>query len=130
VTLTLRDETSGSGSSGGGAGSSFGGGVGGSELTADAGGSATTNYGMNANYADVAGKAGKIAVMDYHRYQVRPDADVWSDPEIDPNADGIPVFARHWKKVNVLFTDGSVSLMDPKDIDPNVPSIEDKYWNP
>jgi prepilin-type processing-associated H-X9-DG protein len=128
--LTLRDETGGSGSSGGGAGSSFGGAVGGTELTADAGGSATTNYGMNANYADVAGKAGKIAVMDYHRYQVRPDADVWSDAAIDPNGDGIPVFARHWQKVNVLFTDGSVSLMDPKDIDPNVPSIEDKYWNP
>ncbi|MCX5682217.1 MAG: type II secretion system protein [Planctomycetota bacterium] len=43
-------------------------------------------------------------------------------------AEGMPVFARHDHRINVLFTDGSVELMDPSDIDPRNGSLAAPYW--
>jgi prepilin-type processing-associated H-X9-DG protein len=44
--------------------------------------------------------------------------------------EGKPVFARHDHKINVLFTDGAVELMDPPDIDPRNGSLAAPYWGP
>ena len=45
-------------------------------------------------------------------------------------AEGKPVFARHDRRINVLFTDGAVELTDPDDIDPRNGSAVAPYWGP
>lgn len=43
-------------------------------------------------------------------------------------AEGKPVFARHDHRINVLFTDGAVELMEPDDIDPRNGSLVVPFW--
>ena len=105
-------------------------------------GGGDTNYGMNTN----AGTArdsngnyvssptgatdpnGKILAMDYDRYTIRGD-DLWTDTDFHPTTTGLPGFARHQGMVNVLFTDGGVSLHDPAELDPRVTTIRIKYYD-
>jgi prepilin-type processing-associated H-X9-DG protein len=68
-----------------------------------------------------------VALLDYNKYLFHA-TDVWSDPTMDPNGDGVPIFARHWGQINVLMTDGSVQLMLPEELDPARPDIFSKYW--
>jgi prepilin-type N-terminal cleavage/methylation domain-containing protein/prepilin-type processing-associated H-X9-DG protein len=89
----------------------------------------STSYAMNANYHKLAGRAGKILLMDYTRYLAYV-TDNWRDEKMDPRNQGTPIFARHWGRANVLYTDGSVCLEDPKDLDPAIPSIERRLWDP
>ena len=84
---------------------------------------------MNGDYEFLTRGAGKIALMDYHRYLAHR-TDVWTDPEIDPNRDGVPRFARHWGQVNVLLTDGAVMAMDPEEINPSRPAAQLRFWSP
>lgn len=88
-----------------------------------------TSYGMNELGPEPGGGGGKVLLMDYWRYIAR-STDIWTDPEVDPEPDGLPNFARHQGYVNVLMTDGSVNLYLPADLDPVLPSIAREYWNP
>jgi prepilin-type processing-associated H-X9-DG protein len=106
------------------------------------GGGGDTNYGMNTNagtsrdgngnyVTSLAGATdpnGKILAMDYDRYVIRGD-DLWTDTDFHATTTGIPGFARHLGMVNVLFTDGAVSLHDPAELDPRVTSIRLKYYD-
>ncbi|MBM4016824.1 MAG: type II secretion system protein [Planctomycetes bacterium] len=111
-----------------------GGGTGGSSSGGSSGGGSSavtivgTNYGMNGDYPHLITSAGRVALMDYCRYLIKR-ADVWTDPKMDPNQDGVPIFARHGGMVNVLMTDGSVVLMDPAEIDPSRVDAA-RYWTP
>jgi prepilin-type processing-associated H-X9-DG protein len=97
-----------------------------------------TNYGMNSSRlnpnepARLTTSPGRIALLDYPIH-VADSTDNWSDSSV-VDLDGVPVFARHGRgperKINVLFTDGSVQAMRPEEIDPLLPSTEWKYWLP
>ena len=104
--------------------------TGGSEATSSQGGGVfATSYAMNASRLYPTRGAGKIMLLDYCKY-LASAADTWGDARVDPNQDGVPIFARHTHMINVLFSDGSVQLMDPADINPALPSIETRYWLP
>ena len=87
----------------------------------------STNYAMNGDYVSLTLRPGKFALMDYSGYLAH-STDVWADEYIDPNQDGVPIFARHSGMVNVLMTDGSVQLMSPEDLDPARPRAYSQYW--
>ena len=88
-----------------------------------------TSYAMNTNYPKMARKGGKILLMDYSHYLAYVTDD-WYGETMDPDADGIPVFARHWNRMNVLYADGSVRLEDASDVNPAIPTTEMLLWNP
>ncbi|MFO8011913.1 MAG: type II secretion system protein [Phycisphaerae bacterium] len=88
-----------------------------------------TNYGMPGESEFLTYRPGAIALMDYGRYVAHAD-DCWTDPDVDPNGDGVPMFARHSGCMNVLLTDGSVRLMRPAEINPAYPSVYRRYWLP
>lgn len=88
-----------------------------------------TNYGMPGESKFLTYRPGAIALLDYGRYVAHGD-DCWTDPEVDPNGDGVPAFARHEGRINVLRVDGSVRLMGPEEVNPAYPSVYRKYWLP
>jgi len=88
-----------------------------------------TNYGMPGETKYLTYRPGAVALMDYARYVAHSD-DCWTDPEVDPNRDGVPMFARHGGRINVLLTDGSVSPMRPADVNPAYPAAYRQYWLP
>jgi len=99
------------------------------------------SYGINtvADQIDP-GSGNKILIMDYDlvtaagsRYDETGDRanqlnERWRPDPNDPT--GPLKFARHMRKANVLFTDGSVKLMRIEDIHPNIPDNCTKYWDP
>ena len=50
--------------------------------------------------------------------------DIWRDDS------GALRFARHRSMANVVFANGSVKLICPGDIDPQLQGYRDQYWNP
>jgi len=104
-------------------------------------GKGIATYGIN-TVADQMepGEGGKILLMDYDfvtaagsRYdetgnRAKQLNERWRPDPNDPT--GPLKFARHMRKCNVLFTDGSVRLMHPDDIHPNIPDNCAKYWDP
>jgi len=86
------------------------------------------SYGMN-RYVKKLGGGEKILAMDYACIVVSP-VHIWTDENLDADQDGVPDFARHRGRVNVLFLDGSVKAMDPWEIDPESPSVARHYWEP
>jgi prepilin-type N-terminal cleavage/methylation domain-containing protein/prepilin-type processing-associated H-X9-DG protein len=88
-----------------------------------------TNYGMPGESKFLTYRPGAIALLDYGRYVAHGD-DCWTDPEVDPNGDGVPAFARHEGRINVLRVDGSVRLVGPEEVNPAYPSVYRKYWLP
>jgi len=93
------------------------------------GGAFVTSYGMNANRLYLTNKSGKIALLDYCKYLAR-STDEWGARAVDPNQDGVPIFARHSQRINVLFTDGAVKSVHPDEINPASPTNEILYWEP
>jgi len=87
-----------------------------------------SSYGMNVLVPETLNTPGSILVLDYH-WLLASTIDAWSDFP-NPENNTIPVFARHRERVNVLFADGSVRVMDPNDIDPTNSRIEQTYWLP
>jgi prepilin-type N-terminal cleavage/methylation domain-containing protein/prepilin-type processing-associated H-X9-DG protein len=87
------------------------------------------SYGMNVAVPKILGsRPGAVLVMDYHWLIASPQ-DTWSDyPSVENSS--IPTFARHKERINVLFVDGSVKMMDPYDINPRTTTIEEAYWLP
>ncbi|KKL65252.1 hypothetical protein LCGC14_2156820 [marine sediment metagenome] len=51
-------------------------------------------------------------------------SDIWRDDS------GALRFARHRSMANVVFADGSVKLIPPGDMDPQLQVHRDQYWNP
>jgi prepilin-type N-terminal cleavage/methylation domain-containing protein/prepilin-type processing-associated H-X9-DG protein len=89
----------------------------------------SSNYAMNADARYMTYRSGKLMLMDYYKY-ISHYSDNWSAPALDPNRDGIPNFARHRGRINVLLADGSVQFMDPDELDPLSPKAYDQYWAP
>jgi prepilin-type N-terminal cleavage/methylation domain-containing protein/prepilin-type processing-associated H-X9-DG protein len=104
-------------------------------------GTGIASYGINTVGDRVLpGMGGKILIMDYdlviaagspyddtggRASQLAKD---WQPDPTNP-ANG-PHFARHYRKANVLFTDGSVKLMPIQDIHPGIPQNCPQYWDP
>jgi len=95
-----------------------------------------TNYGLNAqsaiyreNSRYLSNEPGRILLMDYYK-PLAMASDVWTGTDLDPNQDGVPIFARHNQRVNVLFTDGAVETMHPLEINPATPAVQFEYWGP
>jgi prepilin-type processing-associated H-X9-DG protein len=89
-----------------------------------------TNYGVNEWAAEkrVLG-TGKVLALDYHAV-VAATADDWADERADADADGVPDFARHTGRLNVLLGDGSVVTMEPQELDPADPAVARRLWLP
>jgi prepilin-type processing-associated H-X9-DG protein len=89
----------------------------------------TTSYAMNVYYPRMTGKGSKILLMDYTKYLAYVSDD-WGDEKMDPDQTGVPLFARHGGRMNVLYADGSVVAEDPADVNPVVPAHETALWDP
>jgi prepilin-type N-terminal cleavage/methylation domain-containing protein/prepilin-type processing-associated H-X9-DG protein len=110
-----------------------------SSSSSGAGGGGVTSatagtYGMNSLADKVEGLASHvILVMDYKKTVARgpttPYPDIWTNLGWQ-TPEGLPVFARHEKRINVLFSDGSVELVSPSDIDPGGLSGVRRLWDP
>ncbi len=99
-------------------------------------GGGSGSYGMNSIATpDAVQRAGNrvILFLDYLRPAAKgPTTDLpdnWENPDWVAE-DGTVLFARHFKMVNVLFTDNSVELVDPETINPANPSWVVPYWDP
>ena len=90
--------------------------------------SGMASYGMNAEFNSTSNDGEKIMVLDYPWFLARSDHD-WSSDRLAGNIPGIPIFARHYGKINVLFTDGSVRLRRPDEVNPADPAIQRTLWN-
>ena len=99
-------------------------------------GGGIASFGMNNAVADKSkAKPGKnvIFMMDYSRSVAKggwgnSGYDRWEDWIVPVT--GLPRFARHWNKANVMFFDGGVRLMDPALIDPKITQYRTDYWIP
>ena len=89
----------------------------------------STSYAMNVYYPQMVSKGSKILLMDYTKYLAYVNDD-WAGDKMDPDQTGVPLFARHGGRMNVLYADGSVAAEDPKDVNPVVPSVEAALWDP
>jgi len=95
-----------------------------------------TNYGMNSLAAGDRGCVPGhrvILAFDYLKTVARGPTDIrkddWQLLKYEA-ADGTILFARHSGFVNVLWSDGSVDSMDPRDFDPmGPPSLATRYWD-
>ena len=76
-----------------------------------------TNYGVNGEINNIADDVGKIVALDYPWFAARSDHD-WTADSFTGEIPGIPVFARHQGRINVLFTGGAVQLKRPDEINP------------
>ena len=99
----------------------------GSEVVLGEGGG-TTSYGMNAEVNSISNDVEKIMVLDYPWFVARSTHD-WSGDRLASDIPGIPVFARHNGKINVLFTGGSVRLKRPDEVNPVDPGIQRTLWD-
>ncbi len=90
------------------------------------------SYGLNSVVNDISPTQSRILALDYPEEIAR----IAGTDEIHDNwmqwvgQDGVYEFARHRGRCNVAMVDGSVVPMYPKDIDPKVPELLDKYWKP
>ena len=98
----------------------------GAEYTVTVGGQGLTSYGINGAVGSILDSVGKILVIEYPWLIARSTHD-WSD--FDSDIPGIPIFARHYGKMNVLFTDGSVSLKRPDEVNPSDPRVQTTLWD-
>ena len=90
-----------------------------------------TSYGMNSMVRHLEPGAKSILLLDYPREVADcagPDAvDNWDDWT---DRTGVLSFARHSGNCNVLFADGSLRPLCPRDIDPDDPKLAQEYWLP
>jgi prepilin-type N-terminal cleavage/methylation domain-containing protein/prepilin-type processing-associated H-X9-DG protein len=89
----------------------------------------STSYAMNVYYPQMNSKGAKILLMDYTKYLAYVNDD-WGGEKMDPDQTGVPIFARHGGRMNVLYADGSVAAEDPKDVNPADPARERALWDP
>jgi len=93
--------------------------------------SVKTSYGINSMVRSLEPGARSILLLDYPKDVADcagPDAmDDWDDWA---DRTGLPSFARHLGRCNVLFADGSLQALSPVDIDPDDPQLAGEYWLP
>lgn len=87
-----------------------------------------SSYALNVEFRGLRGGT-KILALDYATY-LAASTDLWDEQDMDPNGDGVPMFARHFGRVNVLRTDGSVAAMEAEAIDPARPTVAREFWLP
>jgi prepilin-type processing-associated H-X9-DG protein len=88
------------------------------------------SYGLNglSEYNKLVMKPDKIIALDYYSGMAKPGSDREADWRRGPN--GVPRWARHNKKANVLFGDASVRDMDWREIDFfRSPNSIPQYWD-
>lgn len=88
------------------------------------------SYGMNREVETMSSQLGEnvIFMLDYNRSVAEGGTktiDPWNEWT---NELGVPDFARHDRKANVMFISGAVSLMDTADIDPAVTLNRNDLW--
>lgn len=91
-------------------------------------GTGESSYAMNVQQQWVMGKADKVLALDYTKTIVADptaDAAIWAT-----GARTLPRFARHLKRLNVLYADGSVRLTPVKDLDISDPANVKAIWQP
>jgi hypothetical protein len=103
-------------------------GTGSAEHTVSVGGHGVTSYGMNAQIGKVINDAEKIVALDYP-WIVASSGHDWSIDKFAGAVPGIPVFARHQRRIDVLFTDGSARLKEPYEVNPANPRIQTTFWD-
>ena len=84
------------------------------------------SYGMNEFVHANRFNGTKVLALDYVWIVAKASHDWSSSPGPTP---GVPSFARHMDKMNVLLSGGEVVLMRPEEIDPADPLVEDYRWN-
>jgi len=89
-------------------------------------GETKNSYGMNSNVPDILSNGSKALVMDYDWIVAKTTHD-WSSDEMYP---GVPTFARHMGKMNVLFVGEEVRLMSPEDVNPANGLNQTTLWMP
>jgi prepilin-type N-terminal cleavage/methylation domain-containing protein len=99
-----------------------------------------SSYGMNSVSASLLPATGKLLALDYDRTVASGSA--YDDNSNDrteqlklwdgypDNPGGLPKFARHFAKCNVLFADGTVRLKNPDAVNPNSPKTRAQLWDP
>jgi len=86
-----------------------------------------TSYGMNAAINTISDDTAKIMMLDYPWLVANPNHN-WSGDRLRGPIPGIPIFARHRGKMNVLFTGDSVRLTRPDEINPADPVLQTSLW--
>ena len=76
-----------------------------------------SSYGMNSAYNSISHSADKIIALDYITIVAHSSHD-WDRNRFAGDVPGIPVFARHQGRMNVLFTGNSVHLKRPDEVNP------------
>ena len=89
-------------------------------------GEVKNSYGMNDSARDILNDGSKALVMDYDWIVAKTTHD-WAQDESSP---GVPTFARHMGKLNVLFVGEEVRLMRPEDVNPADAFNQSALWNP
>ncbi len=87
-----------------------------------------SSYALNADFRTI-NDGRKVLALDYATY-LASSTDLWDDPDMDPNGDGVPIFARHFGRMNILRVDGSVDAVEAEEIDPARPSVAREVWLP
>lgn len=92
-----------------------------------------TSYGMHQSFdginiakLNIDQPSDTIFMMDYNKVNIMPGEDDWSTG-MDP-ASGRYSFERHFSKMNVTFSDGSVRAKSGFEVDPLVEGNLNKYW--
>ena len=86
-----------------------------------------TSYGLNVDFLGLTAATQKILAVDYEQVVADSNQDDWSEWH---DGNGVPTFARHGGKMNVLHMNGSVKLRSPGQIDPVEASVAQKCWQP
>ncbi len=89
-------------------------------------GEVKNSYGMNFNVQDIIHDGSKVLVMDYDWIVAKTTHD-WAREESSP---GVPTFARHMGKMNVLFAGEEVRLLNPEDVNPADAFNQNALWLP
>ena len=89
-------------------------------------GEVKNSYGMYDSARDILNDGSKALVMDYDWIIAKTTHD-WAQDESSP---GVPTFARHMGKLNVLFVGEEVRLMRPEDVNPADAFNQSALWNP
>ncbi len=84
------------------------------------------SYGMNDFAQHVLTDGSKALVMDYDWIVAKTTHD-WAREESAP---GVPTFARHMGRMNVLFAGDEVKLLHPEDVNPADAFNQNALWSP
>lgn len=89
------------------------------------------SYGMTSLAHKVTAGSRVAYVLDYEKAVANVGGnDALDDWRRWAGEDGVPTFARHKGRCNVLFSEGSTGSVHHLDLDPDVPGALENYWLP